>query len=64
VVFDVLKRLQERHPLEIIDPAEVLCDQNICNVVKDKLPLYRDAHHLSTFGALQIANIFAPVFEK
>jgi peptidoglycan/LPS O-acetylase OafA/YrhL len=64
VVNDVLKKLRSRYDLEIIDPAEALCDQNICDVVKDRLPLYRDAHHLSTFGALYIANMFTSIFEK
>jgi len=64
VVTDVLNKIQSRYHVQIIDPAQDLCDTNICNVVMDGQPLYRDAHHISTLGALYISDIFNPLFEK
>jgi peptidoglycan/LPS O-acetylase OafA/YrhL len=63
MVIDIMKKMRNRYNVQIIDPAEVLCDMSICKVVVDGQPLYKDGHHLSTFGSLYISDIFNPLFE-
>jgi hypothetical protein len=40
----------------------VFCDSAACNVALNGRPLYRDAHHLSVFGARQLTPLLASVF--
>jgi len=48
--------------VEIISPAKALCDEQTCIVLARGVPLYRDSHHLSTFGARYLAPLMDPVF--
>lgn len=64
VVFVALTRLEDRYPIQVIDPGLALCDESICNVVLNGHPLYQDAHHLSRFGSLSISSIFNSIFEN
>jgi hypothetical protein len=36
-----------------LDPIEWLCKTN-CKAIETGLPMYRDAHHLSVFGAMEL----------
>jgi hypothetical protein len=50
-----LKRLLERYPdLLVFDPLPRLCDAERCYLMKDGHLLYRDHHHLSLDGSLQV----------
>ena len=46
----------------IVNPQDVLCDKALCHVTLNGRPLYRDEHHLSNFGAMQITPLVAKVF--
>lgn len=46
----------------IVNPQDVLCDKQLCHVTLNGRPLYRDEHHLSNFGAMQITPLIAKVF--
>ena len=64
VVLKVLDELTANFTnVQIVDPADILCDESVCQVVYDNQPLYIDDNHLSTFGAYRIAEIFDPIFE-
>lgn len=59
-IFTIEKNL----PVLVIDPAEAMCNEEICLVVVDGQSLYRDDDHLSTFGAYYISYLFDPLFEE
>jgi peptidoglycan/LPS O-acetylase OafA/YrhL len=42
----------------IVDPQPILCDAMSCAIERDGRPLYIDHHHLSVFGAMQLAGLF------
>jgi len=46
----------------VVDPAEALCNVEVCRVVADGVPLYRDDNHLSLRGCVEIAGLFDEVF--
>jgi peptidoglycan/LPS O-acetylase OafA/YrhL len=53
--------LARRYGVAIAEPALVLCAGGHCAVTADGQPLYRDHHHLSTFGALYLRPLFAKI---
>ncbi|MFT3896015.1 MAG: SGNH hydrolase domain-containing protein [Anaerolineales bacterium] len=42
IVTDVLNKMKSRYNIQVIHPAQILCDKNICNVVLEGQPLYKD----------------------
>jgi hypothetical protein len=58
----ILSKLKEDHGIQIVDPWSVLCVENKCRVIIDKLPLYKDDDHLSLFGSEVVSVIFEPIF--
>ena len=61
-VLSDLGKLQAKFGVSIIDPAAALCSSNTCALQREGKPLYVDHHHLSVFGAMQIASLFVPIF--
>jgi len=53
-VFSTLKRMQDRYGAKILYPHEFLCATGKCELSMNDRPLYRDEHHLSVFGAMQL----------
>lgn len=51
--FNVVAALEHRSSLRFLDPIQWLCTSE-CAVVKNALPLYRDAGHLSVSGAISM----------
>jgi len=55
----LLLKLKEAHPhVKIFDPTPYLCDASTCYVRKEEKFIYRDAHHLSSYGSLFLAQHF------
>jgi len=46
----------------IVNPQDVQCNKQLCHVTLAGRPLYRDEHHLSNYGAMQIVPLIAKVF--
>lgn len=57
-----LANLHETYGVTIVDPASVLCATGRCALMRDGKPLYFDHHHMSAYGALQLAGLFKPAF--
>ncbi|MBS0274796.1 MAG: acyltransferase [Proteobacteria bacterium] len=53
-IFAALKHMQDRYGAQILYPHEILCATGKCELSMDDKPLYRDEHHLSVFGAMQL----------
>jgi peptidoglycan/LPS O-acetylase OafA/YrhL len=63
-VLSTLSRLQDELHVKILSPSTLLCDDTICRVaLEGGLALYRDDHHLSTFGAKYISELFDAEFD-
>jgi peptidoglycan/LPS O-acetylase OafA/YrhL len=61
-VLATFARMQRRYGVQIVYPDRVLCDSAACSVALNGRPLYRDAHHLSVFGAKQLTPLLAAAF--
>ncbi|HEX3809437.1 MAG TPA: acyltransferase family protein [Rhizomicrobium sp.] len=61
-VFYAFDEMQRDYGAKIIYPHKVLCETGSCRVAVNGKPLYRDEHHLSVFGAMQLTPILAGVF--
>jgi hypothetical protein len=62
-VADLLSRLCKEWHAMTIDPRASLCTGSQCLVAMRGRSLYRDDHHLSVFGALQLVDLIRPSFE-
>jgi peptidoglycan/LPS O-acetylase OafA/YrhL len=63
-VDDLLRRLGVEWGVTIINPKSFLCSGLSCLIAKDGRSLYRDDHHLTLFGALQLVDLLRPGFER
>jgi peptidoglycan/LPS O-acetylase OafA/YrhL len=61
-IDSLLTQLARRYEVELLRPADILCDERHCAIEIGDDPLYSDEHHLSAGGALAIAPLFEPVF--
>jgi peptidoglycan/LPS O-acetylase OafA/YrhL len=49
--ISVMNAIEREKGVKSLFPHTVLCDNDYCNVMHDKMPLYVDRHHLSPVGA-------------
>ncbi|HWE07252.1 MAG TPA: acyltransferase family protein [Rhizomicrobium sp.] len=54
--------LRQRYGAIVLYPHSVLCRTGSCEVALNGIPLYRDEHHLSVKGALQLLPLFTQTF--
>jgi hypothetical protein len=57
-VDDLLARTAAQYHAVTIDPKTQLCDNSQCLIARNGQSLYRDSHHLTVFGALQLVDLF------
>ena len=55
-------RFQKNGTVTILDPFGVLCTRERCDVVAEGHALYADGNHLSSYGAMRLKEVFAPLF--
>jgi len=55
-------RFTDGEHVKILDPGDLLCSGKRCSLVSAGQILYVDDDHLSTYGALALKPIFAPLF--
>jgi hypothetical protein len=53
-VLTTFERLHRTYGVSVIYPQDVLCAKTGCAVSLNGIPLYRDEHHLSVYGALKL----------
>lgn len=61
-VFDAMDRMKARYGAQILYPYKILCATGRCELALNDRPLYRDSHHLSVFGAMQVTPIIQQAF--
>jgi hypothetical protein len=54
--------MHRRYGAQVVYPDRAFCKKDVCKIALDGRPLYRDAHHLSVFGARQLAPLLAAAF--
>jgi hypothetical protein len=59
-VNEIFAQTLKRYRYSLVNPQEVLCDQLDCDIEYEGRSLYRDYHHLSTFGA----QFLSPLLEE
>lgn len=62
IVLPLFARLAQNDGVRALYPGKDLCDGPRCTVIKNGIPLYRDQHHLSVYGAKQLDPLFARIF--
>jgi len=48
----------------ILNPLPWLCDDDVCDGLREGRPLYYDSHHLSEFGNKYLVSMFRSVFTR
>lgn len=59
--LDFFKRMEEEFGFRKITPTYALCGTGQCVVAKNSRTLYRDKHHLTDYGAIQLRYIFQKI---
>jgi peptidoglycan/LPS O-acetylase OafA/YrhL len=54
--------MRSRFGVRLVDPADVLCDDSVCHVMRNGAPLYRDEHHLSATAARLLIPALSKAF--
>ncbi|HUB85490.1 MAG TPA: acyltransferase family protein, partial [Rhizomicrobium sp.] len=58
-IFATMAAMQKKYGVKIVYPHRILCASGACELALDDRPLYRDEHHLSVFGAMQLTPMLA-----
>jgi hypothetical protein len=61
-VLAEFERVQKLYGAVILHPERTLCAKGRCMLALHGRPLYRDEHHLSVYGALQLTPVMAQAF--
>jgi len=61
-VLATFASMHKLYGVTVIYPHAVLCARGSCALSVDGIPLYRDEHHLSVFGALRLAPLMRGIF--
>ncbi len=61
-VYAALARIPRSARFTVVDPAPLVLEWN--NLLLDQGPLFKDSHHLSDHGALQLRPLFEPFFRQ
>ncbi|HEX2593119.1 MAG TPA: acyltransferase family protein [Rhizomicrobium sp.] len=61
-VLGALGKMRAKYGVQVIYPHQTLCASGACEFALNDRPLYRDEHHLSVFGALQLVPLMSQAF--
>lgn len=60
-----LELVRRKSDILIFDPNDIFCSGDMCSIVRDGLPLYRDKYeHLSEFGSVKTVDLFVQWAKK
>lgn len=60
-VLNIIKPLAQMFGAELLDPANVLCEEMRCLIASEGRPLYKDDDHLSLHGGAMLGNLLSVV---
>jgi peptidoglycan/LPS O-acetylase OafA/YrhL len=58
----VLARMAKTYGASIVDPLPALCPNNHCETLRDGMPIFRDADHITATTSRSLSYLFTPVF--
>ncbi|MEZ2131256.1 MULTISPECIES: acyltransferase family protein [unclassified Sinorhizobium] len=58
----ILTRLAAKHGDRIVDPLPAICSNGHCDAVRNGMPLYKDADHLTATFSGSLGYLYAPIF--
>jgi hypothetical protein len=61
-VLATFDRIHRQGGARVLYPHRILCAGGTCDVALNGIPLYRDEHHLSVFGARQLTPLMRGAF--
>jgi hypothetical protein len=61
-VLSALQEMAQRYGVTVVYPHQILCATGNCAFALNDRPLYRDEHHLSVFGAMQLTPLLSQAF--
>jgi hypothetical protein len=61
-VMRTFTNLHSTMDVNIVQPWTALCENTLCKVTNEGIPLYRDDDHLSPYGAEYISSMFDLIF--
>lgn len=61
---EVIRSLITLPSVHIINPADILCKNGPCDVLRRGKLIYRDESHLSTIGSTDLEPLFTPMFKS
>ena len=61
-VLSVFSEMQSNARVTVLLPQRTLCATGTCEAALNGIPLYRDDHHLSVYGATQLTAMMATAF--
>lgn len=59
--LEVFERMREQVGIRTLSPTLALCGTGRCMVARDSRTWYRDMHHLTDYGAIQLRTMFQTV---
>jgi peptidoglycan/LPS O-acetylase OafA/YrhL len=63
-VAGILRAVGGTRAVHLLDPATILCTGTLCPAAGGGRSLYADDNHLSTWGAMRLRPLFAPLFDS
>ena len=60
----ILNRVAGKYGVTIIDPLPSICSNGRCDALRDGLPLYKDADHLTATFATTLSPLYVPVLSE
>ncbi len=60
----ILSRVAAKYGATIIDPLPAICSSDRCDAVRNGLPLYKDADHLTATFAATLSSLYVPVLSE
>ncbi|WP_263488325.1 acyltransferase family protein [Mesorhizobium sp. CA14] len=57
----ILTRLAEKYGAAIVDPLQTICSNGHCDAVRNGLPIYKDADHITATMARSLSSLYVPL---
>ncbi|MDE1993217.1 MAG: acyltransferase [Rhizobiaceae bacterium] len=61
---EILAQFAQSYYAEIVDPLPAFCANQHCDALRNGVPLYKDADHITATTSASLSYLFQPVFES
>ncbi|MFL1874290.1 SGNH hydrolase domain-containing protein [Hansschlegelia beijingensis] len=59
---DIIEQIAAKYNAPTVEPDPFFCNDDVCDLVRGGVPLYRDSDHITRTTALQLSDIFDSAF--